>query len=685
VTALLRETLPGGGAAPEAGAAPAAVAVESAAVVPARFDRSMPQPSAIAQAILEGFDLHYRRFRYVAQRAKARFEAGDWHGMRDSARERIDFYDQRVTEAVTRIQRDFDLASLSDEERDALWQAVKQQYMAALARHRQPECAETFFNTVCTKLLNRLYFNNAFIFVRPGVATDYMDSDPPSYRSYYPGTAGLRRTLRQIVIDIGLASPFVDIERDIRLVIRAICEAHRTGAGGSPALGRPFHVEQDCQIQILSNLFYRNKGAYLVGRFLNGTRIMPIAVPFLRDERGQIYVDAVLMSADMVATLFSFTRAYFLVDMEAPSAYVEFLRSILPHKPPSELYTMVGLQKQGKTLFYRDFLHHLRHSSDSFQIAPGIKGLVMTVFTLPSYPYVFKVIRDLIAQPKDTDRATVMSKYRLVKIHDRVGRMSDTWEYSLVALPRRRFSPELIRELLTYCPGVVEVDQQTVLIKHVYIERRMTPLNVYLLHATDAEVERAIREYGQAIKDLAAANIFPGDMLFKNFGVTRLNRVVFYDYDEIEYMVDCNFRRIPPAPNEEAELSAEPWYPVGPRDVFPEQFAPFLLGDRRIRAAFMKHHADLLTPEFWQRRKERILQGVLEDIFPYPQERRFVNRYPQALPLAQGERPPPAGASPVPQPSSWPSPAAREKELDGSPPPRSGRGVGGEGGGTGPG
>lgn len=621
---MLRESLPED--------APLAETAEAPAETP-RFDRSMPQPAAIAHAILEGFDLHYTRFRYVAQQAKDRFERGDWHGMRTSTRERIDFYDQRVQDAVARVGRDFDLDSLTGEERDGLWQAVKQQYVALLAHHRQPECAETFFNTVCTKLLNRLYFRNAFIFVRPGVATDYMDSDPPSYRSYYPASRGLHETLRQIAIDIGFASPFVDIGRDIRLVMRAICEVHRTAAGGSSALARPFHVEQDCQIQILSNLFYRNKGAYLIGRFLNGTRIMPIAVPFLRNARGEIYVDTLLLSAETVATLFSFTRAYFLVDMEAPSAYVEFLRSILPHKPPSELYTMVGLQKQGKTLFYRDFLHHLRHSSDSFQIAPGIKGLVMTVFTLPSYPYVFKVIRDLIAQPKETDREQVMSKYRLVKIHDRVGRMSDTWEYSLVALPRRRFSPELIRELLAYCPSVVEVDDQTVLLKHVYIERRMIPLNVYLLHATDAELDRAIREYGQAIKDLAAANIFPGDMLFKNFGVTRLNRVVFYDYDEIEYMVDCNFRRIPEAPNEEAELSGDPWYPVGPRDVFPEQFGPFLLGDARIRAAFMKYHADLLTPAFWQRRKERILQGELEDIFPYHQERRFVNRYLDNPPL----------------------------------------------------
>ncbi len=591
----------------------------------ARFDHSMPQPRAIARAILEGFNLHYRRFRFVAQQAKDRFEHGDWLGMRDSARERIDYYDQRVLDAVERIERGFDLDCLSDQERDQLWATVKQHYISLLTDHRQPECAETFFNSVCAKLLHRIYFQNKFIFVRPGVATDYMDSDPPSIRSYYPASAGLRATLRQIVIDLGLAAPFVDFDRDLRYVLRAICEAHRTG-GAPNALVRPFHVDPDCQIQVLSNLFFRNKGAYLIGRFINGTRATPIAVPFLRDDQGRIYVDTVLFSADLIATLFSFTRAYFLVDMEAPSAYVDFVKSILPHKAVSELYTMIGLQKQGKTLFYRDFLHHLRHSMDRFVIAPGIKGLVMTVFTLPSYPYVFKVIRDVIARPKDTDRKQVMAKYRLVKLHDRVGRMADTWEYSEVTLPRQRFSAELIRELLQYCPSVVEVEEDCVLLRHVYIERRMTPLNIYLQHATDAEVDRAICEYGNAIKDLAAANIFPGDMLFKNFGVTRLNRVVFYDYDEIEYMVDCHFRAIPPAPNEEAELSAEPWYNIEPRDVFPEQFAPFLLGDARIRTAFLRHHADLLTPEFWQMRQQRIRAGIMEDVFPYPQQRRFIVR-----------------------------------------------------------
>lgn len=591
------------------------------------FDRSMPSPEKIARAILDGFDRHYALFRYVAQQAKGRFEQGDWQGLRRSARARLDFYDQRVRETVARIEADFDLVALTDEERDALWQAVKTGFVALLAEHRQPECAETFFNTVCTKLLRRRYFHNQFLFVRPGVSTEYMDSDPPSYRSYYPATAGLRRTLRRIAIDLGFACPWVDVERDLRRVLRALCEAHR-GGGAGQALARPFHPAPDCQIQVLSNLFFRNKGAFVIGRVINGGRLTPFALPLLRDAQGQVYVDTLLLSPDHIGTLFSFTRAYFLVDMEAPSAYVEFLRSLLPHKPAAELYTTVGLAKQGKTLFYRDFLQHLRHSGDQFVIAPGIRGMVMTVFTLPSYPYVFKLIKDVIPYPKETDRETVMAKYRLVKLHDRVGRMADTWEYSQVVLPRDRCSPELLQELLAFCRDGIELDADTLLLKHVYIEKRMTPLNLYLARASDAELEHAVREYGNAIKELAAAGIFPGDMLYKNFGVTRLGRVVFYDYDEIEKMTDCDFRRLPPPRNDEEELSGEPWFRVDRRDVFPEQFGPFLLGDPRIRAVLLAHHPELFTQAFWQARKEAIAAGVMEDVYAYPQALRFGRRDP---------------------------------------------------------
>jgi isocitrate dehydrogenase kinase/phosphatase len=311
--------------------------------------------------------------------------------------------------------------------------------------------------------------------------------------------------------------------------------------------------------------------------------------------------------------------------MAIPSAYVQFLRSMMPRKPRNEIYSALGLQKQGKNNFYRDFLYHLRHSSDKFGIAPGIKGMVMLVFDLPSFPYVFKVIKDFYPPQKDTSRELIKSKYLLVKTHDRVGRMADTLEYTSVAFPRSRISDELVAELQHFCPSQIEVDGDSLVIKHLYIERRMIPLNIYLQDAVPEQVKHAVIEYGNAIKDLVAANIFPGDMLWKNFGVTRHGKVVFYDYDEIEYITDCKFRRVPTPRNEEEEMSGEVWYTVGPKDVFPETFGPFLLGNDAVREVFMKHHGDLLDAAFWQGHQARIRAGHVHDVFPYEQHKRFAH------------------------------------------------------------
>jgi isocitrate dehydrogenase kinase/phosphatase len=293
----------------------------------------------------------------------------------------------------------------------------------------------------------------------------------------------------------------------------------------------------------------------------------------------------------------------------------------MPTKPPAELYTMLGLHKQGKTLFYRDLLQHLSHSTDRFILAPGIKGLVMGVFTLPSFPFVFKFIMD--DRQKDVTREYIEDRYQLVKAHDRVGRMADSWEYSDVPFPTNRLDPELIEELRRTAPSLVDDEGDRLVVRHLYIERRMVPLNIYLEEADEDERDHALREYGQAIKEMVAANIFPGDMLYKNFGMTRQGRVVFYDYDEVLYLTECNFRKVPPPRTPEDELASEPWYPIGAHDVFPEEFGTYLLGNPKIRAAFLRYHADLLSAEYWQTRQDRIRAGQLEDVFPYPESLRF--------------------------------------------------------------
>ncbi|SFU94222.1 isocitrate dehydrogenase kinase/phosphatase [Paenacidovorax caeni] len=592
---------------------------------PERLDA--PQAYDIAKAMLDGFNRHYRLFRTESARAKHRFETADWHGQQRAQRERIEFYDLRVRECVRRLEKEFQAGAQGMD----VWYQVKLHYIGLLVAHCQPELAETFFNSVTTKILHRTHFHNDFIFVRPAVSTEYIESqDPgarPSYRAYYPQPESLRETLAQVIAGFELQRPFEDLERDIGYVLAAM----------QPRIAG-FKLRANFQIQVLSSLFFRNKGAYLVGKVINGFSSMPFALPILHNEAGQLFIDAALFGEDDLLALFSFARAYFMVDMEVPSAYVQFLAGLMPRKPLAELYSALGLAKQGKTLFYREFLWHLKHSSDQLRIAPGIKGMVMLVFDLPSFPYVFKLIKDEFPPQKDTTREQVESKYQLVKRHDRVGRMADTLEYSLVALPRERFSEALMAELLAHAPAQIEVSdrdgdgQQEVIIRHLYIERRMVPLNLYLQEAFDAglddpqarqQMERSVIDYGNAIKDLVAANIFPGDMLWKNFGVTRGGKVVFYDYDEIEYLTDCHFRAVPPPRCEEDELSGEVWWKVGPRDVFPETFAPFLLGNPAVREVFMRHHADLLTPQYWQAQKERIQHGHVHDVFPYPAERRF--------------------------------------------------------------
>jgi isocitrate dehydrogenase kinase/phosphatase len=566
----------------------------------------------LAQAMLEGFDRHYRLFREASAAAKQRFERADWAGQQRAQRERIEYYDTRVAEAAERLQREFIASALSME----VWQQVKLHYIGLLTNHHQPELAETFFNSVTTKILHRSYFNNEFIFVRPAVSTEYIENEEPAatptYRAYYPTPATLRETWMRIVDNFQLDVPFEDLARDARCVADAV----------TIELG-DFRMRANFQVQVLSSLFFRNKGAYVVGKIINGFQETPFALPILHNEHGRVEIDTALFGEDDLLLLFSFARAYFMVTMEVPSAYVLFLRSMMPRKPRSELYASLGLQKQGKNIFYRDFLHHLRHSSDRFRIAPGIKGMVMLVFDLPSFPFVFKVIKDFFPPQKETTRELIKSKYLVVKQHDRVGRMADTLEYSNVAFPIARFESELVAELKTFCPSLLEQDGEMLVIRHVYIERRMIPLNIFLHDAPRDEMERAVVEYGNAIKDLVAANIFPGDMLWKNFGITRHGKVVFYDYDEIEYLTDCNFRKVPEAHNEEDEMSGEVWYRVGPKDVFPETFGPFLLGNPAVREVFMKHHADLLDAAFWQGHKERILAGHVHDVFPYDPHKRF--------------------------------------------------------------
>jgi len=574
----------------------------------------------IATTILTGFERHVALFTEITQSARERFQQCQWNEIHRSARARTTFYDDRVTETFNYIKENFEISSLDN----ALWQQVKVVYSDLLTNHMQPELAETFYNSVFCHLFERKYYHNDYIFVESTAHRLDDKKSPEIYTSYKPEVLGLKQTICDIMNNHRTVIPFEDLDRDVDALINTFRrKAHKTRV-----------KLENLQFDILNFTFYRNKGAYLIGRVLSPAGETPFIIAVLNNEKGGLYLDALLTTSESMAVVFGFARAYFFVDCQHPYALVNFLQGLMPHKTKADLYSAIGFHKQGKTQFYRDFLNHLDSSNDQFELAAGIKGMVMSVFTLPSYPYVFKIIKDKFSPSKNMTKKDVKGKYRLVKLHDRVGRMADTMEYSEVAFPKKRFNDELLAELHKVAPSIIRYEgtgeEGLLIIEHVYIERRMIPLNLYLMNALknkeQEKINNAMFGYGEAIKQLISADIFPGDMLLKNFGVTRHGRVIFYDYDEITYMNQVNFRVKPKAVTEEQLYAAEPWYSVLPGDMFPEEIATFALANPSYLKAFKIHHQDLLSASYWQQCQQDVANGIYKDVYPYPEKYRFCHQ-----------------------------------------------------------
>jgi isocitrate dehydrogenase kinase/phosphatase len=569
----------------------------------------MEQRERFARVILNGFEAYFAEFQNITLAAKTRFENADWQGMQMAARERIDLYKQK-TENVYRFVE----LIAGDRLRDySFWSGARGIYSDLIRGHNNFEIAETFFNSVYCMVFKHRKIRNEYAFVFSSLG-DMPPADVSKVFRSYKLEGPLVKVLERLLRDYGFAIPYEDMDRDIGNVIDVI----------ENVLQRRFDMQRPgIEFQVLEHHFFRNKSAYVVGRIVCGADSMPFVLPLLVTDEREVYVDTVLFGSDKVSVIFSFTRSYFLVDARIPSQYVLFLQQLMPAKPISEIYSCMGYNKHGKTYYHRCAYRHMQNTTDKFIIAPGIKGMVMSVFTLPSYDFVFKIIKDRFTPPKDISREEVMEKYRLVKRWDRVGRMADTQEFTNLAFARDRFSDELMEELRKVAPSCIEEHGKALVIKHVYVERRMTPLNLYLQDASDEDVEAVMDEYGNAIKQLAAANIFPGDMLLKNFGVTRHGRVVFYDYDEIVPLTDCNFRRIPEPPTEEEAMSDTPWYSVGANDIFPEEFRLFFSGNQRARKVFDDMHSDIYDVEFWHWLQEQVASGYIGDFFPYRRKLRF--------------------------------------------------------------
>ncbi|HET7553432.1 MAG TPA: bifunctional isocitrate dehydrogenase kinase/phosphatase [Gemmatimonadaceae bacterium] len=560
-----------------------------------------------ATIVSDAFRRYRESFVEITRRAQRRFEARDWHGGHADAAERLALYRDRV-DATLPLVRD----ALQDCATDlATWQSVKWLYAALIAERDDCEIGESFYNSIARRIFSTVGVNAQVEYVFPDADPGKWPGEESDFRRYEPHD-GLPAMIRQLLEGLALRAPWRDLEGD------SIAAAERIGAALEELGVDPAAVV----LEVIDAPFYRNKGAYIVGRIRLDEQMLPVVLALMHGDRG-VYVDAVLLTSDEVSIVFGFSWSYFQADISCPCDVVDFLGSIMPLKRVDELYNSLGFNKHGKTQLYRSLVEHLHAPGARFELTPGDEGLVMSVFTLPSLNVVFKVIKDSFGYPKRTTRRDVMERYRLVFLRDRVGRLADAQEFEHLEFPRECFPDALLRHLVRVAGSTVRVAGDAVVIRHLYTERRVTPLNLYLREASSEQARDAILDYGQAIKDLAAANIFTGDMLPKNFGVSRHGRVIFYDYDELVLLTDCVFRRIPRATNPDDEMSAEPWYYVGERDVFPEEFAPFMVPSAPLGDIFLSAHSDLLTVDFWIRAQAQQRAGELRDVFPYRGERRL--------------------------------------------------------------
>ena len=578
----------------------------AAASAPRAPDQSS-LPAEAAAAVHAVFDSYHAQFKLVTRRARARFETRDWRGAQLDAVERLTLYRQFVEWTVRELHRLLG-GALSDR---ALWGETKQIYARLVGDRNDVELAYTFFNSISRRVLATIGVDPAVEYAEADFGCRPRESAGPILRTY--GAAGSTQDLcLQVLRDLPFVTLMRDPVQDAMLVAQQL-NLHLNTLPGAPGLEA---------VEVIPDLFYRNKGAYLVGRLRAGAELVPLVLPLVHTDRG-VEVDAVLTISADIGIVFSFTRSYFHVEVDRPLGVIDFLRTLMPLKPVDELYTSIGYNKHGKTELFLSLQRHLAGPEARFEVAEGDRGLVMSVFALPSLNVVFKVIKDRFGAPKNTTRRAVMEKYQLVFVRDRVGRLADAQEFEHLEFSRDQFAPELLEELLAQAADTVRIVEDRVVVGHVYTERRVTPLNIYLRRADPEAARDAVLDYGQAIKDLAIANIFTGDMLLKNFGVTRQGRVIFYDYDELCLLTECHFRRIPPPRGEEDELSAEPWFYVGERDVFPEEFKVFLLLPGDLGTVFLSAHRDLLDVEFWLRMQDLQSAGEVVDFFPYRQSLRL--------------------------------------------------------------
>ncbi len=570
-----------------------------------------------ARVTLEGFELFNEEFRAITKRAETRFERSDWQGGQRDAVERLDLYERIVERVASQLNRS--LRQWAQEH--AVWAVARQRFAALVAGRYDIDRAETFFNSMTRKVLQTIGINREveFFYLHPK-SPDRREGDP--VHRTYTSDGNTVALLERVFEDVPSGIALENAGRDADLVAQEI-DLYLW-----PLLG----TDRRFSLDIVSSPFYRNKTAYLVGRILTGAHVIPVIMPLVRGETG-VRVDTVLLHESEAVVLFSFAYAYFFVDVKRYDLLIDFLQSIMPHAALSELYSSLGYDRHGKTEFYRDLHRFVHVSREQFVIAPGLEGAVMIAFTLPNFPFVFKVIKNkpcFLRSPNETPKVItedeVREQYAFVLHRDRSGRMVDTHEFENLRFKKKRFSAPLLNEFAQAATRNVIVTDDYVIIRRVYVQRKVVPFPLYLDSEKDPEtVRRVLVDFGYFLKDIASSGVFPCDLFNTwNYGVTHWGRVVLYDYDDVLPIERVRFREKPVPTDVTLEtMPEEDWISASGEEFFVDEIDRYSGIPSPLKGIFKTVHGDLFTLKFWSSLTDRLARGEIFDVIPYDRTKSF--------------------------------------------------------------
>lgn len=579
------------------------------------------EAAGAAAIILRAHRGYLAEFDAITAQARETFESRDWGRGARNADHRAGIYRTALDRTWRDVQRQFGDRALDRE----FWLAAREIYLERVFRDYDSDLALSFF-----------YSTMRIAFGAKDVPVEYDDdglaarshvwNPRPVWDVYSASERELPQSIRTLLARQGFRTPLAGIENAAEVAAERLLRAWQREIDDGKA--RDPHPRQ---LQMLKPVFFRDQEAYLAGKLRASHGELPVVFALRNDDRG-ITLDAVLTGKeDMRNILFISTRSTFHVRTDEYREVLAFLDTLAPERGHPAMCAVLGFTHPARVALNQALRRHLRETGERFAQVPGRTGMAMVVFAPPGFPYVFKVIRDHSPKPGWTGRGRVMDLYRWVHEMNRGRLMLDAWMYRNLHFPRRLFEDNIARELLRSAPHSVLLDGDTLVLRHVYAQRRVRPLNTFFDEVRDGALRvRAVDALGTFIKDLAAMGFFMGDCygLPFNTGLTHGFNVALFDFDDLGPLERYRFRETPPPPGEQDELlwNSEvdgAWFSMAENDVLVDEWERFLGVPPELREYFRQRHGSLFTTEYWRDVQRRVAGGELHYVLPYPAERRL--------------------------------------------------------------